>query len=205
VPDRFTSVFSSGPDEPEGDERLEEDIAPVWFGPPPDELGDVAPLSLVIARSENAVVALTHATVYSTGVSFGLRTEARGLREQEVQRLMHEQYAFAVDEEPPPGFLRVGFELADGQRVSNLGRDRRLMNPETDPEVPVLMQQGGGGGSEGAGRLSQSADYWLWPLPDVRLRVFVEWPALDIPLSHVDLDAESLREAASRSRSLWDE
>jgi hypothetical protein len=35
------------------------------------------------------------------------------------------------------------------------------------------------------------------------MRVFVEWPALDVVLSHVELDADLLLEAARRAQPLW--
>lgn len=46
---------------------------------------------------------------------------------------------------------------------------------------------------------------WLWPLPSPGpLRIYVEWPALHIALTHVELDADAIREAAGRSQGLWD-
>jgi len=62
--------LDDGEDDDEDVER-EPPQMPPWFGPPNDELGVVVPLGLVIARSENGVVALSHATVYSTGLVLG--------------------------------------------------------------------------------------------------------------------------------------
>jgi hypothetical protein len=46
--------------------------------------------------------------------------------------------------------------------------------------------------------------YWLWPLPvPGLLRVYVEWPALEISLSSVEVESEPLLDAAARSQPLW--
>ena len=44
------------------------------------------------------------------------------------------------DEDLPAALLRIGFELADGRRVSNLGgrrAHRELMTPGAEPEGPT--------------------------------------------------------------------
>lgn len=200
----FVRMFSIGPSGEEPEERREDYEQPAWAGPPDHELGECVPLSLVVGRSESALVAVKHATAYSTGVTFEFLAAARGLQERDTHRLFHEQHVFGGDEGPPDGFLRIGVELADGSRVSNMGRDRRLWRPDHQPEGPVFMQHGGGGGSAGAGRVTMSPGYWLWPLPPPGpLRVFVEWPALDVSLSSAELDTDLLLETAARSRPLW--
>lgn len=178
-------------------------VPPEWFGPPADELGVSVPLSLVLARSDRAAVALRSATAYSTGVLFDLVAVARGLPEREANRLFQEQH-LAGEEEPSDAMLRIGFELPDGTRVSNLGRGRRPLDPAAEPDGPVLNPCGGGGGSAGGGRVEMQHSYWLWPLPvPGLLRVYVEWPALEISLSSVEVESEPLLEAAARSQPLW--
>ena len=179
-------------------------LQPEWVGPPEDELGASVPLGAVIGRSEKAVVALRQMTGYSTGVMLDLVAAARGLRESETNRLFHEQHA-ADPEGPPGGFLRVGVELEDGTRVSSLADRRRLWRADHVPEGPLLLQSGGGGGSAGSGRMTMNPGYWLWPLPPPgTLRLFVEWPSLDVELSSIELDGAAIVEAAARSRPLWD-
>ncbi len=110
----------------------------------------------------------------------------------EAQRLFHEQHIADPDEGLPEGFLRVGIELANGRRISNL-QDRRHLwgQPDQEPEGPVLMQSGGGGGSAGSGHVTMNPAYWLWPLPPSgTLHLFVEWPSLGIALSSADLDGQ---------------
>jgi hypothetical protein len=107
----FSSSGEGGESEPES-----HPATPPWFGPPADELGECVPLSLVVASSEQAVVALRGATAYSTGTTFDLLAAGRGLTDAKTNRLFHEQHLVGDEDEPPAGFLRIGFELADGRR-----------------------------------------------------------------------------------------
>jgi hypothetical protein len=104
-------------------------------------------------------------------------------------------------------FLLVGIEFPDGRRVSNLaGRHHFFGQPEQEPEGPLLVPSGGGGGSAGSGRVTMHNAYWLWPLPPPgMLQLFVEWPALGIALSSADLDGGAIRVAASKSQPLWNQ
>ena len=201
----FVQFFSSGPSREEPQGRPEEYEQPEWAGPSDGELGECVPLSVIVARSERAVVAIKHATAYSRGLIFDFVSAARGLPERDTNRLFHEQHVLDAEAEPPAGFLRIGIELADGTRISNLGNPHRhLWRPDAVPQGPLLVPSSGGGGSAGAGRVTMSPGYWLWPLPPPGpLRVFVEWPALDIPLSSAELDSEPLLDAAARSQLLW--
>jgi hypothetical protein len=197
----FQQIFAYGP----GDESDPEPeyTPPAWL-PPQAELGQSVPLSVVVARSDQAVVALRSATAYSTGVTFDVVASARGLGQRESNRLLHEQHLLGDDDEPSDWFLRIGFELADGARVSNLARDLRLLRPDVEPAGPILIPHGGGGGSGGRGGVDLQPGYWLWPLPPPGpLRIYVEWPALDIALTHVTLDADAIRDAATRAEALW--
>ena len=179
-------------------------VPPEWFGPPDAELGATVSISRVLARSERSVIALRGATAYSTGVVFDLVAHARDLPEREASRLMHEQHLVGGEVGPTDALFRVGFELSDGGRISNLGR-RPLLDPSAEPNGPVLHPVGGGGGSAAPGRFSMNYGYWLWPLPPPgTLRIYVEWPALDIALTHAALDADAIRDAAGHSQRLWD-
>jgi len=197
----FVQMFSFDGDD---DESPEEPTRPRWFGPPEDELGTVVPQGVVLARSERAVVALSHAVVYSTGISFEFLAVARGLARSEASRVFHEQHMFE-EGELPDALLRIGFELADGGRVSNLGgwrAHRKLMSPDAEPEGPVLLPHGGGGGQSSAGQVVMKPGYWLWPLPPAGpLRISCEWPFVDISLTTVELDGDPLRSAVTRP--LW--
>jgi hypothetical protein len=198
-------AFDDSEDADEASER-EPPHRPPWFGPPEDELGAAVPLGLVIARSDKGVVALSHAIVYSSGLTLDVIAAARGLSNSQSNRLFHEQHVFEEGEEPPSGFLRIGLELPDGERVSNLGgrMGRRFMKPDEEPDGPVFMPVGGGGGSGGQGRVRMNPAFWLWPRPEAgAMRVFCEWPVLEISLSTVEINTAELLAAAERIVSLW--
>jgi hypothetical protein len=198
-------MFGLGPAAERRTTLEQEFVRPAWFGPPEDELGVCVPLAVVVGRSDKAVVALRHVTAYSTGITLDLIAAGRDLREAVAQRLFHEQHIAEMDEDLPEGFLRVGIEFPDGRRISNLSHRPDLwQQPEQEPEGPVLMQSGGGGGSAGAGRVTMNPAYWVWPLPPSgTLRLFVEWPGLGVTLSSADLDGNAILEAAPRSQPLW--
>ena len=180
-------------------------VAPVWFGPPDDELPVCVPLALVLARSNRAVIALSHVTAYSTGIAIEFVVQSRGVPEREAQRLFHEQHMPPIEGDPAPAFLRVGVELADGSRASNIGGRHQSHDPERPPDGPILMQHGGGGGSSGQGRVTMRPGFWMWPVPPPGVvRLLCEWPLLDIPLSSVELDGAALRAASERAVRLWE-
>jgi hypothetical protein len=196
-------MFSYGGDE---DESLEEQRRPRWLGPPEDELGAVVPQSVLLARSDRAVVVLSHAVAYSTGTTFDFRAMARGLTRAQANRVFHEQHMFE-EEDLPDSLLRIGFEFADGDRVSNLGgwrAHRTLMTPDTEPKGPLLLPYAGGGGNASGSEVTMNPGYWLWPLPPTGpLRVSCEWPFVDIALTTVEIDGDALLDAASHARNLW--
>ena len=184
----------------------EEPSLPPWFGPPEDELGAVVPLALIVGRSDKGVVALRLATVYSTGVTFSFVALARGISSKQSTRLIQDQHGFDADE-PSDYFLRIGFELPDGNRVSNLGVRRGhggWPSIHEEPTGPVFRHHDGGGSSGGGGRVSTSPSFWLWPLPESgTIQVFCEWPIPEISLSSIELDVAPLAAAKERVVPLW--
>lgn len=110
---------------------------------------------------------------------------------------------------PPtlPPWMGPPEDVPDGQRVSNLSRRRgrgTWASIEERPEGAVFFEHGGGGGSGGQGRVRMRPAFWLWPLPDSgAIRVFCEWPVVEIPLSSVELDVAPLVEAKARIVPLW--
>jgi hypothetical protein len=184
-------------DQPPGD-ALKFD-PPEWFGPSDDELGVHLSLNAVVGRSDNGVIALSHAVVHSKGLTFELLAQARGLRGAQPNQIFHEQHMWQIDPyDLPDGFLRIGVELPDGTRVSNLA-GRRNLDFETRPRGSVLVQAGGGGGQSGDGFATMRPAFWLWPLPEPgTLQLAVEWPVVGIPLSTVGVDGAQLSAAAER-------
>lgn len=205
---QFVQMFRfDGDDDGDEDDVDHRPLRMPWFGRPEDELGAVVPLGVVVGRSENGVVALRQAIVYSTGLAFDVVAAARGLSDAQSNRLFHEQHLFEEGEEPPPAFLRIGLELPGGARVSNLGgrlHRRHFLKPDKEPEGPVFLEHGGGGGSAGGGNVSMNPEFWLWPIPEPgAIRVSCEWPVVEISLSTVEIEGGELRAAAGRVVPLW--
>lgn len=72
---------------------------------------------------------------------------------------------------------------------------------EKTPEGPLILQRGGSGGDR---RMDQR--FWVWPLPPAgRLTLACEWPAYDIPLTTVDIEADPIIEAGGRSELVWED
>lgn len=183
-------------------ERHPEPVRPAWFGPSAQELGVAVNLGAIVGRSGQGVVALSHAVVHSTGLRLRVVAQVRGVDRPTVQRIMREDYPFEPGGEPTETFLRLGLELPDGTRVSNLGGRRPRFGE--DPDGPVFFEHGGGGSSGGEDSVHAWPSYWLWPLPEPGpLRVSCEWPVVSIPLSTVEIDGAPLVAAAERVVSLW--
>jgi hypothetical protein len=120
--------------------------SPPWLGPPLNALPGIAPVELVIARTDE--------------------------------------------------LLRFGVQFADGRKATNL--DRPSYDPDREPDRPVLIQHGGGGG------LAWDMEHWVWPLPPPGPFTFVcEWPARGIEESGAEIDAGSILEAAGRAVTFW--
>ncbi|HJU36580.1 MAG TPA: hypothetical protein VJ716_04070 [Gaiellaceae bacterium] len=195
----FVQLFPTGDDREPPDETAQ----PAWLGPPEGEVGVATSLTVVVGRSEQAAVALAHATSFSTGVTLSFVAQARDLGPRTVQTLFQEQHPYGpAAEDLPDGFLRLGVELPGGAKASNIGGRRLFVKDE--PDEPVFVHRGGGSGSGGRDRLTMSHDYWVWPLPQPgTIYVSCEWPLVGIPLSTVEVDGAALVEAASRVVHLW--
>lgn len=116
-------------------------------------------MELVIARTEETVVALAGIQAYSAGFGFTLCLRLRNVSAREEQ-----QFPYLLDRAPfegeplPDEFFRFGVQFADGRAVTNL--DSPSYDPEQEPDRPVLLQQGGGGGGD-----TWDMEHWVWPLP----------------------------------------
>jgi hypothetical protein len=184
----------------------EEQRQPEWAGPPDNVLGAAVPIRLVIARSENAVIAVTDASAYPTGIEFRLVMRVRKVSHETRRSLMHGDpfhlHRFRRDEPAeglPPELLRFGVQFADGRKATTLGA--RGWSHDREPDAPILTFRGGGGGDR-----SWDMRIWLWPLPPPGPLAFVaEWPIAGIPETRVETGAEPFAEAAARAELLWPE
>jgi hypothetical protein len=209
----------SSPSEPDRPERVPS--PQFWMEPPEDVLGGEVALELLLARSEQAGVAIGCATAYPTGFQFTLQLR---LREQAPERVWMgppwdhggpRRETSQPGDELPEELFRVGVQFADGSKATTL--ETGLLGTLVDSsgrtlveshggglagrklESPVLLAQGGRGGLRG-----WSESLWLSPLPpEGRLSFVCEWPAFGIALTRAEVDAALIRDAAARSRAPW--
>jgi hypothetical protein len=171
---------------------------PAWLGPPHNVLPGIAPVELIIARTEETVVAIAGIRAYPEGFGFtlSLRLHTVSVREEQFPYLI-DRAAFE-NSALPDEFLRFGVQFADGRKATNL--DRPLYDLEgRAPDRPVLNQYGGGGGGS-----AWDMDHWVWPLPPAGpFAVVCEWPSRGIVESRAEIDAGLILEAAGRAVTLW--
>jgi hypothetical protein len=168
------------------------------MGPPRNVLPGIAPVELVIARTDETVIALAGIQAYPAGFGLNLRLRLRNLSAREEHQLPYLLDRAPFEGDPPPdAFLRFGVQFADGRKATNL--DRPSDDPEHEPDRPVLSQHGGGGGGS-----AWDMEYWVWPLPPPGPFAFVcAWPARGIAESRAEIDAGSILEAAGRAVTFW--
>lgn len=156
---------------------------------PENEVPVAVPLNTVLARTDDAAIALTGLQVYSTGVSFQLAVRVRFPLEPAHRGLSELVFDHGF---PTADRLLLGVELADGRTASNvMGRPGR---------GDVVFHPGGGGG----GQLSVDQSWWLSPLPpDGPLRLVISCAALGLPESSTVLDGSLIRRAAADVLTLW--
>jgi len=174
-----------------------------WMSPPEYEFPASVGLSVLLGRTDDAAVGLTHLEAFSAGFRFTLAVRVRQPRPQFARGGLH----MLISSHVPPGVevrledrLLLGIEYSDGRRASTL-TDMRMHAPDamTDTEQLVLVQQGGGGGTH-----SVDQSYWVAPLPpEGPVTVVLAWPGFGMPESRTTLDAAAILAAASHSQRLW--
>jgi hypothetical protein len=174
----------------------------VWRRQRMEVLPGVAPVSLVLARTEATVVGVTDVRGYPNGFVFLLRLRwglVADPAEEVPWPFPHWGSPDPLDGDLfPDELLRFGVQFADGRKVTNM--DRYPFVPEDlPPDQPVLIEAGVGG--EG-GRLGRGASWDLelavQPLPPPGPLAFVcAWPGRGIPESRVEIDAGLILDAAA--------
>jgi hypothetical protein len=171
---------------------------PAWIGPPHNVLPGIAPVQLLIARTDQTVVAIAGIQAYPAGFSFTLCLRLRNLSARE-----EEQFPYLLDRVPfggdplPDEFLRFGVQFADGRKATNL--DPSSYDPDQEPDRPVLNHQG-----EGGGGAAWDMEHWMWPLPPSGPVAFVcEWPGRGIAETRAEIEATSILEPAGHAVTLW--
>jgi hypothetical protein len=173
---------------------------PDWVKPEA-ALAAVVPVELVLARSEEAVVAVSAIAAYPTGFEFAMTIISRQDYPYGLGSGLHPHW-------PPhrPGaaqaddLFRLAVVFADGRVGTNIDVEHA---PPIGPMAgrAVLMQGGGGGGGR-----RYDMTYWVYPLPPPGPLAFVcEWPALGLTEARVEIDAQLILDAAARSVQIWPE
>jgi hypothetical protein len=197
----WISSRAGSAEQPPTPEQLEQ-----WhrrMSPPENEFPAGVGLSVLLGRTDDVAVGLSHVEAFSTGFRFTLAVRVRQPRPQLTRGglfMLISSHVHPGIDVPLPDRLLLGIEYPDGRRASNL-TDLRMQGPGTEPDRDqlVLVQQGGGGGET-----SVDQSYWVAPLPPQGpVNVVLAWPGFGIQESRTALDAEAIRAAAAHSRILW--
>jgi hypothetical protein len=193
------SFFEPPARPPAGAARAKVVSPPAWIAPPHNVLPGITPVQVIVARTDETVVAIAGIQAYPAGFSFTLSLRLRNLSAQEEQRLPYLFDSTDPEDDALAGdFLRFGVQFADGRKATTL--ERPPYDPEGQaPDRPVLREHGGGGGGT-----AWDMEYWLWPLPPAGPFAFVcAWPARGIAESRAEIDAAAILEAAESAVILW--
>lgn len=200
--------FFEPPEIPEEPEPYTPVSPPAWIGPPRNVLGAPVGERVILVQRDDLVIAVTSMVAFPTGVEFSLVSRSAG---DQISHLMSGRGWIHGSGEAggslPDEMFRLGVVTPQGRAVDYQpfvgasGIAGFGYGDGGEPEPPQLHQSSGGGGG---GEWEQH--YWLWPLPPQGLLEFVcEWPAMDVPETHVAVDPAPLRAAAKRAITLWDE
>jgi hypothetical protein len=152
----------------------------------------------VLARTGKVAVCVSRIAAYPTGFEFDVVTMTADDQADLDPMLFHRPHHLhsGASAAIPPELLRLGVQFADGSKATNT----RGFHPERQPPAHPVMHSSGGGGGGGSWRETQ----WVWPLPPPGPVVLVcEWPAMDIPLTRTELDAQAILVAAARAQVVF--
>jgi hypothetical protein len=170
---------------------------PEWLAPDDNVLPAPFPLWLVLARTDDVMLAVHEGLAYPNGFRFTVSLRRRRAWEGRGDDPIHLWHTVRGGEIPPEA-LRLGIQLGDGSKATVFDGHRWFSTVER-PEGPVLIQRGGSGGMH-----SWELGFWAWPLPPPGPVGFVcEWPSEGVALSRSVVDAEIIHEAAERAETLW--
>lgn len=170
---------------------------PPWFGAPQGTLPGIVALERILAQTDKVAVCVSQLAAYPTGFEFDVVTMSASDTDQlDPMMFHHHRMHGGANDVIPPEMLRLGVQFADGSKATNTSGFHHQGSPPSEP----VMHAGGGGGGGGSWRQTQ----WVWPLPPAGPIVLVcEWPAMDIPLTRSDLDAQTILDAAARAQVIF--
>lgn len=170
--------------------------APPWFSAPSGTLPGLVPFERILAQTDKVAICVTRIAAYPTGFEFDVLTMSAADQDIDPMMFHHHHLRRGASDEIPPEMLRFGVQFADGTKATNTGGFHHDRQP---PDGPV-MHSGGGGGGGGSYRQT----HWVWPLPPPGPVVLVcEWPAMNIPLTRSELDAQTILDAAARAQVIF--
>jgi hypothetical protein len=180
--------------------------APPWTGRPHGAPLGAVVSDLLLARSDRAAVYVDYLDAYPDGFELEIRANT-SVAYRDLAREGDEcgpdpfgRHWPMVGERRdvlPPQLLRVGVQFADGRTATSVGGHDR---PVGGPVMDAL--RGGGSGRRGESRFHQG--YWISPLPPPGpVAVVCEWPAVEIPVVHQEIDARMILDAAEKARAIF--
>jgi hypothetical protein len=173
-------------------------LKPAWPGE--NVLPGMAPVAVILARTEQTVVAVTGIRAYPAGFGFTLHLRLRDLRRRQGREFWPFRELGPHRGPPwPDEVLRLTVQFADGRSVSSLDPPR---SSAPDPDRPMLSSgPGTGGGVDG---WSFDMEYRVRPLPPPGPLAFIcAWPGRGIPTSRMEVDGGAIRAAAGAAVTLW--
>lgn len=171
-----------------------------WMGPPRAVVPAIMPIERIVAKTEEVAVYLSGFTVYPAGFEFTIYAVAQDEWSELDPFGIEHHFQARGRGAIPPETLRLGFQFADGSKVTNTGSAFGVDDEEGPRPTSPLMSNTGGRSFEGASQKS----FWVWPLPPPgKLEFVCEWPAAEIALTYCELDGASIIEAASRAQELF--
>jgi hypothetical protein len=167
---------------------------PAWARPDAVIPGSV-PAELILARTEEAAIAVGSIRAYPNGFEFTAHIRLR--REPETDVLFADPFELQrPGRNVPAGALRLGIMYADGRRAATTGGPAW---PADDPDRLILQPHGGGGDD-----LSYDQDFWVHPLPPPGpVALIASWSRQGITEARAELDGAAIAQAAQRAVILW--
>jgi hypothetical protein len=167
---------------------------PAWARPDAVIPGAV-PAELILARTEEAAIAVSSVRAYPNGFEFTAHVRLR--REPEPGGLFADPFELQrPGRNVPAAALRLGIMYADGRRAATTGGPGL---PADDPRCLILQPDGGGGDD-----LSYDQDFWVHPLPPPGpVTLIASWPRQGITECRAELDGAAIGQAAQHAVTLW--
>jgi hypothetical protein len=190
LPPGTPQIYAPGVSETPGNGRA--DGLPEWYMPP-QMIGGHVTGPVLIARSDQFVLAARQVLAFPVGVEVQVEAHARGAWPGEMPLPGPEDFA----DHPQPRF-RVRF--ADGRAAAQ--DDEAGLRSGRGPMLVVSGLERSSGGPDG--REDIRLGLWIWPLPPPGpLTVTCSWPNRGLHDAALLLDGDAIRAAAGQARPYW--